>query len=200
MTGGRNGLGALFEGAFKTLHLIWLALIVAACALLLPAKGHPPGIVFVPLVLMVGALGHVLLLVIAWLTRRGRNRVDPGPDGPPRMPAELVLIALALGPVALGALAVAVGQLPLLRSQPLVWFGIAAVALVHATAFVLMLRMKAARHLLAALAFGWGLALALQLREARSPIELAIGLALVGALIVLAAYLLRARRIQSALR
>ena len=198
-----GAMTALVERPFKYAHLAWAALILALCAALLTAGGgHPPAFVFVPLVLLAGLVGHLLLLLIAWLLRRGRAAAQAAQPGRPGgWPVELVVIALVLGPFSLLAMALAAGELSLLHSRPLQWLVIAGVAVGHATAFVLLLlRIGATRYLLAMLSSGWGVALALQLREPRSAGELTLGLLAIGALFALALYIVRARRIRAALR
>ena len=92
------------------------------------------------------------------------------------------------------------GEVSRLFTRPLEWGLFAAVAAAHTLAFVLLLlRIDAARYLICAvIPAGWGLALALQLGEAR-PGELPIAVGLIAGLIGLAAYVLRARRIRSVL-
>jgi hypothetical protein len=58
-----------------------------------------------------------------------------------------------------------------------------------------MLRVRTARWLIAVVAVGWGVALALQLREARSPGELALAGVLIAALLAIAGWVLRSRRL-----
>ena len=193
-------LASLLQRPFKLAHCTWAILVLAGCVVLVTlGGGHPPPMVFVPHLLVVGLAGHLLLLLVAWLLRNGRLRFSAAPADSPRWPPELILIALVLGPLALASTVVAVGQTSLLRTRPLEWLVFAAVALVHMTAFVLLLlRRNAARYLMAAVCFGWALALALQLGEARRG-ELPIAVAIIGGLVAIAVYVLRARRIRSAL-
>lgn len=64
---------------------------------------------------------------------------------------------------------------------------------------LLLLQIGAARYPIAAIASGWGLALLLQLREARSPGELALGVLLIAGLVGIAVHVLRSGRIRSVL-
>ena len=74
--------------------------------------GHPPPAAFVPFVLLGGIAGHILLVLVQWLLRKGRARLAGHPGEAPAWPAELVLIALVLGPLAIMMIAVAVDQFP----------------------------------------------------------------------------------------
>jgi hypothetical protein len=116
-----------------------------------------------------------------------------------RWPIELVLIGLALAALAIASIAITVGEAGRLFTKPLEWGLFAAVAAAHTMAFVLLLlRIDAVRYLIAVISVGWGLALALQLGEAR-PGELPIAIAVIAGLVGIAAYVLRARRIRSIL-
>lgn len=201
MAGIRARLAGLTPRPFGIVHLVWLILILAGCvALVLMGGGHPPPMIFVPPLLAAGLLGHLLLLLVAWLLRKGRSRLASGNLDAPRWPPELILIAIALGVLAICAIVITLGESEKLRSAPPVWLIFAAVALLHTFAFVfLLLRKDVARYLISAVALGWGLALVLQLGEAR-PGELPIGLALIAALSGIAVYVLRSRRIRSVLR
>lgn len=201
MTGWHERLRQLAPRPFGIVHLSWAILILAGCvALVLMGGGHPPPMVFVPPLLVAGFLGHLLLLLVAWLIARGRARATGGPADTPRWPAELILLAIAPGVLAIGSIAITIGEIAKLRSAPLVWLLFAAVAALHGAAFVtLLLRIGAARYLIAAIASGWGLALLLQLREARGPGELALGVLLIAGLAGIAVHVLRSGRIRSVL-
>lgn len=194
-------LASLAPGAFRYVHVAWLALVLAgSVALVLMGGGHPPPMVFVPPLLAAGLLGHLLLLLVAWLLGKGRARVATVAADAPRWPPELILIALALGALAIFAIVVTLGEFDKLRSAPRVWLLYLAVASLHTAAFIcLLLRMRAARHLVAAVPLGWGLALVLQFDEAR-PGELPIAIAVIGALLGIAAYVFCSRRFRSVLR
>jgi hypothetical protein len=202
MPGLRETLAGLCRRPFGIVHLAWAILILSGCvALVLMGGGHPPPMIFVPPLLVAGVLGHGLLLLVAWLLGRGRARAAAGQTGTPRWPAELILLAITLGVLAICSIAITIGEIPKVRQAPLVWLLFAAVAVLHGAAFVtLLLRIGAARYLIAAIATGWGLALLLQMREARGPGELTLGILLVAGLAGIAAYVMRSLRIRSVLR
>ena len=200
MPGNRTWLRNLVPKPFGIVHLVWAILIFAGCvALVLMGGGHPPPMIFVPPLLVAGLLGHLLLLLVAWLLGKGRARSAAAQNGALRWPPELVLVAIALGVLSICAIAIAIGESAKLRSEPLIWLLIAAIAIVHTIAFILLLLRRAtARYLIAAVSFGWGIALVLQFGEAR-PGELPIAAALIGGLIGMGIYALRSKRIRSVL-
>ncbi len=197
----RMRFAELVPRPFRIAHLAWAILILSGCVVLVTmGGGHPPPMIFVPPLLAAGILGHLLLVFVAWLLHKGRARAGVAMVEPARWPIELGLIALVMGVIAIAAIAITVGEIARLWSNPLEWALLAIVAAAHAAAFVmLLLRIGAARFLIAAVALGWGLALVLQVGEAR-PGELPIAIVLIGGLVAIAVYVLRAGRIRAVLR
>lgn len=189
----------LLRPPFRYVHVAWALLWFAACVVMaLVPGGHPPLIAFAPFVLAAGILGHALLLAVAWLADRGRGRAGIARDAPSGWPPEAWILALLAGGLAIAATAVTIGEVAMLRSRPLEWAVFAAVAAAHLAAFLaLMLRARAARWLVAALAAGWGVALVLQMHEARSAGELALGIAIIAALFAIAAWALCSARLRA---
>lgn len=193
----------LLRPPFRYVHIGWASLVVAGCVvlLLMGGRGHPPPMAFVPHLLAAGILGHLLMMLVAWLAGLGLTRA--GAAGSPAVgwPVEVGIIALVLGGFAIAATVLTIGEIARLRSQPLEWLLLASVTAAHAAAFTaVMLRLRAASWLIAAIAGGWGLALALQLREARSPGELALAALIIAGLATIAAWALRSRRLSAFLR
>lgn len=186
---------------FRIVHVLWAVLILLGCvALISTGGGHPPPMAFVPALLLAGLLGHLLLWLIQWLLRKGRTRVTAGAAVAPRWPPELVFMALLLGPVAIMAIAITIGEVAIIHRHPVQWLIYLGVAVLHSAAFVLLLlRVGYVRYVIAAICFGWAFALVLQIGEAR-PGELPLGLTLIAGLIAIAIYVIRARRVRSALR
>lgn len=154
--------------------------------------GHPPAIILVPPLLALGVVGHVLFGLVTWLVRRGRVR------RPTLWPAELVLIATVLGLLTVSMTAAAIAWYASsegARESTAPW--VAAAAL-HVAAFATLLRLSVARFLVAAVACGWAMALAIELLNANAG-ELPMALVVLAALLATAAYLLRSRRIREAL-
>lgn len=181
--------------------MVWAGLVLFGCVVLAMGGGHPPPIVFVPLLILAGLAGHLLLILVAWLINQGRSRSFAPPGTSRHWPAELVLIAIVLGPLALTSTAVALGQVAQHGSQPRQWLVYVVAATVHAMAFVvLLLRWQLARYMLAVICIGWGVALALQFREPRPTADLVIAIVVIAGLLAIAAYVVLAKRIRSALR
>lgn len=182
---------------FRYVHMAWAFLVLAACIVMIVIPGgHPPLMAFVPFVLAAGVVGHLLLLVVAWLADRGRRRAGIANGAPSGWPLEAGILGLLLGGLAIAAMLITIDSLPMLRGRPFEWAVLAVVAAAHLGAFLaLMLRVRTARWLIAVVAVGWGVALALQLREARSPGELALAGVLIAALLAIAGWVLRSRRL-----
>lgn len=191
----------LLPRPFRITHKVWAGLVLLGCVALATGGGHPPPIVFAPLLIVAGMIGHLLLLLVAWLMHVGRSRSAARQGTAPGWPAELVLIAIVLGSLALASTAVALGQLAQHGSQPRQWLAYVVAATVHATAFAaLMLRWQLARYMVAAICVGWSLALALQFREPRPTADLLVAIVIIAALLAIAAYVVLGKRIRSALR
>ncbi|HXV40808.1 MAG TPA: hypothetical protein VD701_07600 [Steroidobacteraceae bacterium] len=192
----------LLRQTFRYVHIGWALLVLAGCvALVLMGGGHPPPMAFVPHLLAAGILGHLLLLLVAWLAGLGVTRAGAAGSPAAGWPVEAGIVALVLGGLALAATVITIGEIARLRTRPLEWSLMAAIAAAHGAAFVaLMLRRRAAGWLVAAIAAGWGVALALQLREARSPGELALAFLILAGLAAIAAWALRSRRLSAFLR
>jgi hypothetical protein len=72
MAGTKDRLAELIPRPFGIVHAVWLVLILAGCVVLVTmGGGHPPSMIFVPPLLVAGLVGHLLLLLVAWLLRKG---------------------------------------------------------------------------------------------------------------------------------
>lgn len=201
MTGTPDRYAHLLPRPFRIAHKAWAAVVLLGCVALALGGGHPPPIVFAPLLILAGLVGHLLLVLVAWLLHRGRSPSPALPGAAPRWPAELVLIGIVLGPLAVASTALALSQVAQHGSQPRQWLVYVVAATVHAMAFVaLLLRWPLARYLVAVICVGWGLALALQFREPRPTVDLLIAIVVIAVLVAIAAYVVLAKRIRSALR
>lgn len=188
----------ILRAPFRYAHLAWAFFWFATCVVLaLIPGGHPPAIAFVPFVLAAAALGHLLLALAAWLADVGRHRAGIADEARSGWPPEAGILALLLCGIAIAATAFAIDNLPMLRNRLAEWAVLAAIAAGHIAAFLaLMLRHRSARWLAALVALGWGIALALQLRESRSPGELALALAIIASLFGIAGWALRSARLR----
>ena len=99
------------KNVFRGLHIV-LALIGAGlCVLLVMSKGgHPPGIVLVPIVLVIWLAGHALLWLSRRLSIRGKYLADSRSSAGGKWPVVLILLALISGIVFIFGLFVIVWQ------------------------------------------------------------------------------------------
>ena len=85
------------KSVFRWLHIIWAIIGIAASVLLASAKGHPPGLVFVPIVLAVWFAGHGLLWLSRKLAIRGKLAADKHDATNDQWPLLLILFACLFG-------------------------------------------------------------------------------------------------------
>lgn len=166
----------------RVLHFCWALPCLASSVFLAQADGHPPGIIFVPVVLVVWLMGHAMLSLTRRLSERGRARSMQSGSWPPG------IIAVAVGAGVASFLGIMAMAWPFLGgaglSRSLLPFVAAAWAL-HAVTFVgLLLRTTWARRLGSALAAGWAILLSYQVIEHLLRGRPAEPLELVGAIIV----------------
>ena len=84
---------------FRWLHGVWAAMGAIACVLLALAKGHPPGLVFIPFAVAAWALGHGALWLIRRLLIRSERFVQQNGTATGSWPPFLVLLAICFGVV-----------------------------------------------------------------------------------------------------
>ena len=152
-------------------HAVWAAIGVVVCLLLILTgrKGHPPAVIFLPLVLVAWTAGHGLIWGALRLAAAGRRRTASDADG---RSWPLGLRAAAFGAAAgtlLGVVQV-VGTVWTGRWYPFQhageWTAMLLVWLIHAACFAaLLLRRRSSRPLSATLAFGWAALLGWQVAE-----------------------------------
>ena len=149
---------------FRLLHGLWaLPCLAASIWLTMATEGHPPGIIYVPFVLAIWAVGHLLLWGTHKLARRGlAKRVGLRIT----WPIPVVIALVGSGTVTfLGILFVGAALLQRKPWNP--WdLMILATVSAHPPAFVgLLLRAGWARFYSAALAAGWSLLMLYQMIE-----------------------------------
>ncbi len=190
-------------------HGLWGALGLSICLLLaLAGGGHPPPIVFVPVVVAVWATGHGAIWATGRIAARGRRSREA--DGRVVTASPLLLkLALALTGLA-GAIGLVQVVASLLLSElypfrlPGLWVLAMAIWTAHAACFVgLLLRKRWSRLLCAALPLAWAALLAKQIVEhlasgtSSDPGELLIAVALIVLLVVFGGYLAASKRVKA---
>jgi len=84
---------------FRWLHIVWAIIGSVACVLLATGKGHPPGLVFVPIAMAIWLVGHALLWLSRKLAVRGKNRADKGKVTHEKWPLTLIALVFLCGVV-----------------------------------------------------------------------------------------------------
>ena len=83
---------------FLLLNIIWAIVGISVVVILgTSTKGHPPGIVFAPIALVLWIIGHVLLWLIHKLAIRGNKQADTKSSAESDWPITLVLLAIFFG-------------------------------------------------------------------------------------------------------
>ena len=142
---------------FRILHAAWaLAGTAASIVIVFAGGGHPPPIVFLPVVLALWGTGHVVFLGAYGLARRGEQAAAPAARSWPA-PVLIAVVGAGLATM-LGIVQLVV---TLLRTEPYpfrgaLWPATMAVWVLHAVAFTgLLSRRPWARPFAAMLAFAW---------------------------------------------
>ncbi len=194
-------------------HAAWAVTAVAVSLLMIFTinKGHPPFIVFLPLVILVWVVGHLAIWGVAWLVVKGR-RVASGTRSEGRSwPVGLRLAVIGTGVLtSVGVFQILVtGYLGRLYPYHYanLWALMLVIKLVHAACFVgLLLRQRWSRHMSALLAVGWAMLLASQISEHLPPrapsniAELMIAFGIMVFLFILGLHLVVSREVKSFLK
>jgi hypothetical protein len=188
---------------------VWGSINVAICLLLaLAGGGHPPPLIFLPLVVGVWVVGHGAIWIVGRIAARGRRSAPEDGGGVIAWPPGLILALVLTGFAgAIGIIQVVVtlliGELYPFR-LPGLWAITMFIWIVHGACFVgLLLRQRWSRWLCAALPLAWAALLAAQIVDHLvrgspiDPAELAIVVVLILALTLFATYLARARRVRA---
>ncbi|MGH1538397.1 MAG: hypothetical protein ACRBDX_10205 [Gammaproteobacteria bacterium] len=85
---------------FRLLNIIWAIVGISLTVILVTStKGHPPGIVFAPIAVVIWIIGHVLLWLICKIAIRGNQQAATKSSVRSDWPITLVLLALLFGAV-----------------------------------------------------------------------------------------------------
>ena len=87
------------KNVFRSLHIIWAIIGVCATVVLAMAKGHPPGIMFVPVALLLWGLGHIFLWFGQKLAVQGGSSFESGERNNGNFPLALGILSLLFGAV-----------------------------------------------------------------------------------------------------
>lgn len=152
------------QNLFRWLHGLWaLPCIIASVWLAMATEGHPPGIIFVPFVLVVWGIGHLALWGAHKLARRGLSK-GPRPSG--RLPLPVVTVLVGSSIVTLLGIIFVVTVLPRRETWTVPTLMTLAAILAHVPALIgLLLRSDWSRLYSAALAAGWSLLMLAQMVE-----------------------------------
>jgi hypothetical protein len=82
---------------YRWLHILWAITGSAASVLLASAKGHPPGLVFVPVVIAIWLGGHALLWLSRKLAVKGKFTANNRNVGESKWPVLLILLGFLFG-------------------------------------------------------------------------------------------------------
>lgn len=189
--------------AARGLHGAWAVLGFGICLMLIFAGGgHPPPIIFLPVVLAVWVAGHAALGVAGWLARRGARAAAASGRGA-RWPASLAIAVAGTGLATL--LGFVQGVVTLVTREPYAFRGalwpltMAIWTLHGACLAALLLRKTWALRLAALLSGGWAALMAWQIVDHLwrgrpvDAIELAVAVAIVVGFGGLGVFLFRAR-------
>lgn len=155
-------------------HVAWAAFAVCVSLMLIfVGEGHPPPIVFLPVVVIFWILGHIVIWAVGWLATKGQRARGAGgasdrQHAPWPMSLRLVLTGTGIA-ACVGILQIVVtvlrGKLYPFHDATL-WTIMMALWVVHGACFVsLLLRQRKARYLSLMLVFAWALLLAAQIGE-----------------------------------
>jgi len=160
-----------FRRGRRVAHSLWAAVAVSVSLLLvLGGRGHPPPIIFLPLVIVVWVAGHFTVWGVDWLAAKGRRLAGENEGRVKSWPVGLRLALIGTG------VAAAIGLLQIIvtvyqrKMYPFhdvtLWTIMMVIWLVHGACLVgLLLRRPWSRLVSVMLALAWALLSASQLAE-----------------------------------
>jgi len=193
-------------------HAVWGVIGFSICVLFaLVPGGHPPLLIFIPLVAAAWFVGHIAIWGAGRIAARGRRAAFEADAEARAWPFGLVVVLVLAG------IACAIGLLQLVMSvlmhelypfdPPGLWAFTMTIWIAHGAVFVgLLLRRRWSRYVCAALPLGWAVLLAVQIVDHLShgrpvePVELVIAIGVVLLLSAFAWYLITSKRIKLILR
>jgi hypothetical protein len=155
-------------------HAAWAAFAVCVSLMLIfVGKGHPPPIIFLPVVAIFWVLGHIVIWAIGWLSTKGQRARDAGGASNGQRaswPISLRFVLTGTGIAAcVGTLQIVVtvlrGKLYPFHDATL-WTIMMVLWLVHGACFAgLLLRRRWSKYASMTLVFAWALLLVAQIGE-----------------------------------
>lgn len=113
---------------FRVLHVLWaMPCVVVGIGLATAKGGHPPGIIFVPLVLAAWIVGHLSLGLTQWLLGRGLRAHGFNRASEASWPPAILVCLVSCGIVFLSGLAVITKGVLFDRPLPAIWWSLIAV-------------------------------------------------------------------------
>lgn len=191
-------------------HGAWaaIAIIVSLFMIFSEQSGDPPLMVFLPLVLIIWAVGHFVIWAVQWLAARGRHMVSMSGVVLKPWPIGLRLALIGTGiPAGIGVFQVLMTGLQRTwypYPDASLWAVMFSVWLAHGVCFAgMLLRQQWSRLASAILACGWALLLAKQIVEHLPPRvssdtrELMIAVLLMVLLLLFGLHLVASRKVKS---
>ena len=189
------------RGPFFWAHILWAAVCVAVSILMITSQGgHPPLIIFLPVVLVAWPLGHLVIWGIRRLARWGRGRSNNSESWPPML--HLTLIGTGSGTLfGIYQLAALIWGKQIFANNKL-WIILMIIWVIHGLCFsAILLRLNGSRFLAASLYFGWAGLLGWQIQQylvtyqKLIAVDILIGFGVVSLLVFLGIHLLTSKRI-----
>lgn len=189
-------------------HAVWGVIGFSLCVLFaLVPGGHPPLMIFIPLIVAVWFVGHIAIWGAGRIAARGRRAAIEADAEARAWPLGLVAVLVLAG------IAGAIGLLQLVVSvlmrelypfdPPGLWAFTMTIWIAHGACFVgLLLRKRWSRYLCAALPLGWAALLVVQIVDhlahgrPAEPVEMTIAVGLMLLLSAFACYLITSKRIE----
>ena len=157
-------------------HAVWAMIAIGLSLFMIFTmnKGHPPLIIFLPLLIILWISGHIFIWSVAWLVAKGRQDGNGAESEGKPWPFALILALFGTGALAsMGVIQMIVtgylGRLYPYRYTSL-WATMLSIKAIHAMCFVgLLSRKQWSRYATALLAAGWAILLAFQIAEHLPP-------------------------------
>ncbi|NNK93069.1 MAG: hypothetical protein HKP41_01835 [Desulfobacterales bacterium] len=197
----------------RAVHAVWAALAVVVTLFMIFTinQGHPPLVVFFPLVVLIWITGHLGIWCVVRLVAKGRGVATESGSQGRSWSVGFWLAVIGTGVLTSAGVFQLIVTVYLGRLYPYhyvnLWSVMLLIKVVHAACFVgLLLRQRWSRLTSALLAFGWTMLMALQIAEHLPPraptslTELMIAFGIMVSLFTLGIHLIVSPKVKSFLR